>query len=58
MRASEGDDYLPGGARAEVDAAGRALADLQLPDDEGNTHRLGDAWLIRPVVLAFLRHYG
>lgn len=58
MRVEEADDYRPGEPRAEVDRAGRALADLVLPDDEGNAHRLGDAWLIRPVVLAFLRHYG
>jgi peroxiredoxin len=58
MRVENADDYRPGAPRAAVDAAGRALADLQLPDDEGSAHRLGDAWLIRPVVLAFLRHYG
>lgn len=58
MRVDEADDYRPGEPRADVDGAGRALADLTLPDDEGNAHRLGDAWLIRPVVLAFLRHYG
>jgi peroxiredoxin len=58
MRVEEADDYRPGGPPAAADAAGRALADLELPDDEGNAHRLGDAWLIRPVVLAFLRHYG
>ena len=57
MRESE-DDYRLEGPRAEVDAAGHVLADLGLSDDEGNAHRLGDAWLIRPVVLAFLRHYG
>jgi hypothetical protein len=36
----------------------KALADLRLPDDEGEEHRLGDAWAVRPTVLAFLRHYG
>ena len=53
---------LPGAAGA-LGAAGApgsaaALADLVLPDDDGLSHRLGDAWLIRPVVLAFLRHFG
>jgi len=38
--------------------AGKALADLRLVDDEGSLHRLGDAWAVRPTVLAFLRHYG
>jgi hypothetical protein len=38
--------------------AARALASLRLEDDEGALHRLGDAWAVRPVVLAFLRHYG
>jgi hypothetical protein len=38
--------------------AARALADLRLEDDEGVPHRLGDAWAVRPTVLAFLRHYG
>jgi hypothetical protein len=35
-----------------------ALADLVLPDDAGRPVRLGDTWRERPVVLAFLRHYG
>ena len=40
------------------DGPATALADLTMPDDDGLPHRLGDAWLIRPVVLAFLRHFG
>jgi hypothetical protein len=35
-----------------------ALADLVLQDVEGNDVRLGDLWRERPVVLAWLRHYG
>ena len=34
------------------------LADLVLIDDEGRPARVGDTWRDRPVVLAFLRHYG
>ena len=35
-----------------------ALADIVLPDHEGNDVRLGDLWRDRPVVLVWLRHYG
>jgi peroxiredoxin len=34
------------------------LADITLPDDQGNDVRLGDLWDDVPVVLVFLRHYG
>jgi len=39
-----------------TDAA--ALADLVLQDQDGNDVRLGDLWAQKPVVLAWLRHYG
>ena len=35
-----------------------ALSDLSLSDDAGKPTRLGDLWRERPVVLAFLRHFG
>ena len=35
-----------------------ALADLVLQDADGNDVRLGELWSDRPVVLAWLRHYG
>jgi hypothetical protein len=35
-----------------------ALAALALPDDRGAPVRVGDLWRERPVVLAFLRHWG
>ena len=35
-----------------------ALADIVLPDHEGNDVRLGDLWQDRPAVLVWLRHYG
>jgi len=35
-----------------------ALASIELPDDAGATVRLGALWESRPVVVAFLRHYG
>jgi hypothetical protein len=34
------------------------LADLELPDATGQSHRLGDFWAERPVILVFLRHFG
>ncbi len=34
------------------------LADLQLPDPDGQVHRLGDFWQEKPAVVVFLRHYG
>ncbi len=34
------------------------LADLVLQDADGKDVRLGDLWSDRPVVLAWLRHYG
>ena len=34
------------------------LADIRLPDPDGETHRLGDLWAEAPAVLVFLRHYG
>jgi len=35
-----------------------ALADLVLPDSDGNDVRLGELWRERPAVLVWLRHYG
>ena len=35
-----------------------ALADVVLPDFEGNAVRLGDLWQDQPVALVWLRHYG
>jgi len=35
-----------------------ALASVELADDDGARHRLGDLWRERPVVLVFLRHFG
>jgi hypothetical protein len=34
------------------------LADIVLPDHDGNEVRLGDLWADRPVALVWLRHYG
>jgi hypothetical protein len=36
----------------------RALADVTLPDHDGNDVRLGSLWEDRPALLVFLRHYG
>jgi hypothetical protein len=36
----------------------RALEAVTLPDAGGTPRRLGDLWAERPVVLAFLRHFG
>jgi len=35
-----------------------ALADIVLPDHEGNEVRLGDLWRDGPAALVWLRHYG
>ncbi|MEM7349824.1 MAG: hypothetical protein AAF657_03390 [Acidobacteriota bacterium] len=35
-----------------------ALADITLPDTEGETVRLGALWDDGPAILVFLRHYG
>ena len=35
-----------------------ALADIVLPDHDGNDVRLGDLWQQGPVALVWLRHYG
>ncbi len=34
------------------------LADIVLPDQDGNDVRLGDLWAERLVALVWLRHYG
>ncbi|HEY1523086.1 MAG TPA: hypothetical protein VGF70_08755 [Solirubrobacteraceae bacterium] len=38
--------------------AADALADIVLPDQDGNEVRLGDLWRDGPVALVWLRHYG
>jgi len=35
-----------------------ALADIVLPDHDGNEIRLGDLWQDGPAALVWLRHYG
>ena len=39
-------------------ATAEALADIVLPDHDGNEVRLGDLWSDGPAVLVWLRHYG
>jgi hypothetical protein len=34
------------------------LADITLPDHNGEPVRLGELWADRPAVLVWLRHYG
>jgi hypothetical protein len=34
------------------------LDDVELAAADGGTHRLGDFWAERPVILVFLRHFG
>lgn len=34
------------------------LADIVLPDHDGNDVRLGDLWQDGPAALVWLRHYG
>ncbi len=40
---------------ADVDSA---LARIELRDADERPVRLGDLWRERPVVLAFIRHFG
>jgi len=35
-----------------------ALADAEVTAEDGSTLRLGSLWAERPVVLAFVRHFG
>ena len=35
-----------------------SLAGVELPDSDGNTHRLEDLWRDGPVIVVWLRHYG
>jgi hypothetical protein len=39
-------------------SSAEALADITLPDQDGNMVRLGDLWQDQPVALVWLRHYG
>ena len=34
------------------------LADCEVLDERGGKVRLGDAWREKPVVVAFVRHFG
>lgn len=34
------------------------LADIEVVDIEGRTHRLGEAWAARPAILVWVRHFG
>ena len=36
----------------------QALADSVVTDEHGKAQRLGDLWASRPIVLAFVRHFG
>ncbi len=37
---------------------GEQLADIVLPDQDGNDVRLADLWRDGPAALVWLRHYG
>jgi hypothetical protein len=39
-------------------ATAEKLAEIVLPDHEGDEVRLGDLWNERPAALVWLRHYG
>ena len=36
----------------------KELADCEVTDEKGATIRLGSLWAERPIVLAFVRHFG
>jgi hypothetical protein len=35
-----------------------AIADIELPNQDDETVRIGDLWAEGPVALIWLRHYG
>ena len=41
-----------------VKSFSEALADIALPDADGNQVRLGSLWETTPLAVVFLRHYG
>ena len=41
-----------------AERVGKAAAAAEVEDLEGRRHRLDSLWTERPVVLAFLRHFG
>ncbi len=49
---------MPERRKTNPPARADELADMVLPDHEGNDVRLGDLWQDRPAVLVWLRHYG
>jgi hypothetical protein len=44
--------------RVHPPATADSLADLVLPDQDGDEVRLGELWSERPAALIWLRHYG
>jgi hypothetical protein len=44
--------------RANPPSRADELAGIELPAQDGTSHRLGDFWKERPAVLVWLRHYG
>jgi hypothetical protein len=36
----------------------KALKGIEVLDPDGRAHALGGTWRQRPVVLAFIRHFG
>lgn len=55
---SPGDPRAPGTQGMLGDGRADALGALTLLDDEGKPAKLSYAWREKPVVLAFLRHWG
>lgn len=39
-------------------AVPKELADVVVQNEQGGDVRLGEVWRDRPIVLAFLRHFG
>ena len=44
--------------RTAPPATADTLAEIALPDHEGNFVRLGELWDQQPAALVWLRHYG
>ena len=39
-------------------ATAEPIAEVELPDSDGQARRMGSFWVDNPVVFVWLRHYG
>jgi hypothetical protein len=41
-----------------MDDTARRLANIELTDSAGHPVVMGEAWVVQPVLLVFIRHFG